>query len=77
MGGPTRCGGVSVTGPDLPGFTHPDDGGLRHRHLLLRPFLRQRRGWAAALEGVLRRRAALVHEHGIGGGAGRHVTGRT
>lgn len=77
MGGSAGGGGVSVTGPDVAAFPQPDDGGLRRAQLLLQAFLRQRRRWAAALEGVLGGRTALLHEHGTGGGAGRHMTGLT
>lgn len=78
MGGPAGRGGVPVTGPDLARFTDPDDGGLRHHHLLLQAFLRQGCGWAAAFKGllgVLGGRAAFLPVHLVGCGAGRHEAG--
>lgn len=53
MRGPAGCGGVPITGPDLARYTDPNDGGLRHHHLLLQTFLRQGCGWTAAVKGVL------------------------
>lgn len=53
MRGSARRGGIPITGPDLTRFTNTNDGCFGQHHLLLQMFLRQRRGWAAALKGLL------------------------